>query len=161
MTDSIESTPTPTTPPPTEDLTGKTVEGTVSGITSFGAFVKMENGEDGLVHISEIAHTYVKTVAEFVNLGDKVKVKVLGKNKRGKYDLSFKQVEGNAPPPPPPGRSAFHQHGGRRDRSDRGGAPNSFEDKIDQFLKLSEEKQLDVKRNIQGKQGVKKRKKKI
>lgn len=150
----------PAAEPVQEDLTGKVVDGTVSGITSFGAFVKLENGTDGLVHISEIADSYVKNVVDFVNLGDKVKVKVLGKNKKGKYDLSLKQVEGNKPPAAAVGARPFprfHGRGGKREKP----APNSFEEKIDQFLKRSEEKQLDLKRNIQWKQGVKKRKKTI
>ncbi len=163
-----EQQPTqPTIPAAEEDLTGKIVEGTVSGITSFGAFVKLENNIDGLVHISEIADSYVKNVADFVNLGDKVKVKVLGKNKKGKYDLSIKQVEGNKPPAAaatPMGYPGGYQrrggYGGGRGKREKP-APNSFEDKIDQFLKRSDEKQLDLKRNIQGKQGVKKRKKMV
>ena len=161
MSDELD--PVQNTAAPIEDLSGKIVEGTVSGITSFGAFVKLENGIDGLVHISEIADSYVKTVTEFVNLGDKVKVKVLGKNKKGKYDLSIKQVEGNKPPATAASPMAYRggysgrgfSRGGKRDKP----APNSFEEKIDHFLKRSDEKQLDLKRNIQGKQGVKKRKK--
>ena len=56
---------------------GAVVEGTVTGITKFGAFVSLPDGTSGLVHISEIANTYVNDVNEFLKLGDKVKVRVL------------------------------------------------------------------------------------
>ena len=56
---------------------GAVVEGTVTGITKFGAFVSLPDGKSGLVHISEIANTYVSDVNEFLKLGDKVKVRVL------------------------------------------------------------------------------------
>ena len=56
---------------------GAVVEGTVTGITKFGAFVSLPDGRSGLVHISEIANTYVNDVNEFLKLGDKVKVRVL------------------------------------------------------------------------------------
>ena len=52
---------------------GAVVEGTVTGITKFGAFVSLPDGRSGLVHISEIANTYVNDVNEFLKLGDKVK----------------------------------------------------------------------------------------
>ena len=51
---------------------GAVVEGTVTGITKFGAFVSLPDGKSGLVHISEIANTYVSDVNEFLKLGDKV-----------------------------------------------------------------------------------------
>ena len=51
---------------------GAVVEGTVTGITKFGAFVSLPDGKSGLVHISEIANTYVNDVNEFLKLGDKV-----------------------------------------------------------------------------------------
>ena len=54
---------------------GAVVEGTVTGITKFGAFVSLPDGRSGLVHISEIANTYVNDVNEFLKLGDKVKVR--------------------------------------------------------------------------------------
>lgn len=154
----IENSGSDQAPQAIEDLTGKIVEGKVTGVTSFGAFVKLDNGQDGLVHISEIANVYVNNVADFVNIDDKIKVKVLGKNKKGKYDLSIKKVEENsaASAKPSPSKYSRPMKKGKKDKP----PPNSFEDKIDKFLKRSEEKQLDLKRNIQNKQGIKKRSKK-
>ncbi|NLF45586.1 MAG: S1 RNA-binding domain-containing protein, partial [Syntrophomonadaceae bacterium] len=56
---------------------GKILEGKVQGITTFGAFIELPGGEVGLVHISEIADTYVKDIKEFIREGDQVEVKVL------------------------------------------------------------------------------------
>jgi S1 RNA binding domain protein len=72
---------------------GKVVEGTVSSITSFGAFIQLPEGKMGLVHISEIADTYVKDIKHFIKEKDKVKVKVLSVEKNGKINLSIKQAQ--------------------------------------------------------------------
>ena len=72
---------------------GAVVEGTVTGITKFGAFVSLPDGRSGLVHISEIANTYVSDVNEFLKLGDKVKVRVLAVTPDGKINLSIKKVK--------------------------------------------------------------------
>src|SRR5438094_7790326 len=72
--------------------TGTIVEGTVVKITNYGAFVELPDGRSGLVHIREIADTYVKDVRDYLKEQEKVKVKVLGLNERGKLDLSVKQA---------------------------------------------------------------------
>ena len=56
---------------------GSIVEGVVSGITNFGAFINLPDNKVGLVHISEVADVYVKDVKDFLKEQDKVKVKVL------------------------------------------------------------------------------------
>ena len=72
---------------------GAVVEGTVTGITKFGAFVSLPDGRSGLVHISEIANTYVNDVNEFLKLGDQVKVRVLAVTPDGKINLSIKKAD--------------------------------------------------------------------
>ena len=79
---------------------GAVVEGTVTGITKFGAFVSLPDGRSGLVHISEIANTYVNDVNEFLKLGDKVKVRVLAVTPDGKINLSIKKAEPHGRQPP-------------------------------------------------------------
>ena len=86
---------------------GAVVEGTVTGITKFGAFVSLPDGRSGLVHISEIANTYVNDVNEFLKLGDKVKVRVLAVTPDGKINLSIKKAE------PAPERPNNRPMGGR------------------------------------------------
>jgi S1 RNA binding domain protein len=71
----------------------KLTEGIVVKIVPFGAFVKTDTSEVGLVHISEISDTYVKDVHEFLKEGDKVIVRVIGRNKDGKLNLSIKAAK--------------------------------------------------------------------
>lgn len=72
---------------------GQVLEGTVTGITKFGAFVGLEGGKSGLVHISEVANTFVNDVHDHVQVGQKVKVKVLSLGDAGKINLSIKRAE--------------------------------------------------------------------
>ena len=131
--------------------TGSIVDGKVTGVTNFGAFIELPDRKVGLVHISQIANTYVKDIHTFVKIGDVVKVKVLGLAKEGKYDLSIKQALPDYNP-------EFRPKG--RPTKERP-APGTFEEKINLFLKDSEEKLLDWKRNLQVKQNGGKKKKKI
>ena len=72
---------------------GQVLEGTVTGITKFGAFVGLEGGKSGLVHISEVANAYVSDVHDHVEIGQKVKVKVLSIGEAGKINLSIKRAQ--------------------------------------------------------------------
>lgn len=127
---------------------GTEVEGKVTGLTKFGAFIELPEGKVGLVHISQIADSYVTDITKHLRVGDVIKVKVLGSAKEGKFDLSIKQV----------GKTAW-QAKARRPREEAGRpAPGSFEDKITQFLKQSDEKLQDWKRNLEVKQTGKKKK---
>jgi len=129
---------------------GSEIEGKVTGLTKFGAFIELPEGNVGLVHISQISDNYVTDITKHLRVGDIVKVRLLGMAKEGKYDLSIKQV----------GKPAW-QAKPRRPREDAGRpAPGSFEDKITSFLKQSEEKLVDWKRNLEIKQGGGKKKKK-
>ncbi len=74
---------------------GSIVEGTVSGITNFGAFIELPENKTGLVHISEVADVYVNDVNDFLRQGQKIKVKVLAINENGRIGLSVKQVPEN------------------------------------------------------------------
>ena len=78
--------------------TGGIYEGKVTGITKFGAFVSFEGGKSGLVHISEVANSFVNDVNEHVKLGQQINVKVLSISSEGKINLSIKRVEQNEAP---------------------------------------------------------------
>ena len=82
---------------------GTILEGKVTSITKFGAFVALEGGRSGLVHISEIANTYVNDVHDFLQEGQTVKVKLLA-IKDGKLDLSIKKA---LPAPERPAQRSF------------------------------------------------------
>ena len=71
---------------------GDIVEGVVTKVAKFGAFVDLEDGKSGLVHISEIADTFVKDINNHISEGDEVKVKVLSIDEKGKIALSIKDA---------------------------------------------------------------------
>jgi S1 RNA binding domain protein len=112
------------------------MEGKVTGITNFGAFVELPEGQTGLVHISEIAEVYVKDVKDFLKQNDVVKIKVISVEPKGKIGLSIKQV-----------------HAKPTARAPRKKPEQSFEDKLTRFLKESEERQLNLRRNTDAKRG--------
>lgn len=85
---------------------GSILEGKVTGITKFGAFVSLPEGKSGLVHISEIANSYVNDVNEHLQLGQSVKVKVLNVTEDGKINLSIKKAEDR----PAPARTQMRQN---------------------------------------------------
>lgn len=148
---------------------GTKLEGKVTGITHFGAFVDLSGGVTGLVHISEIADNYVKDVNDHLKLNDVVTVKVINVDKDGKIGLSIKQavdkpVESARPPRAPrtdrPGRDGESGGSGGGYNRERGGrsfkppaSKTSFEDKVSRFLKDSEERISSLKKNTEGKRG--------
>ena len=149
---------------------GSIVDGKVTGITKFGAFVALPEGRSGLVHISEIAHSYVENVSDFLSEGQAVKVKVVSIDEAGRINLSIKKA---TPPPPRPqgftrerqGRSDFrggnrnfggnnhanHQnHPPRQPSQPRSAAPQAtgpadFEARLKQFMQASDSKLSDLK----------------
>ena len=127
---------------------GAIVEGEVTGITNFGAFVQLPEGKVGLIHISEVSNVYVKDVHDFLKEKDKVKVKVLSIDERGKIGLSIKQLTPPPPAPPKPHRPVSHER-----RAPKVAPPVSFEDKLSRFLKDSDDRLLDLKRNTESKRG--------
>jgi len=149
---------------------GAKLEGKVTGITNFGAFVDLSGGVTGLVHISEIADNYVKDVKDHLKLDDIVTVKVINVDKDGKIGLSIKQAIDRPEGQQPPARGGGFQRsggggGGFGGRGGGGGRPfksgsgkpsfgkPSFEDKMSRFLKDSEERISSLKKNTEGKRG--------
>ena len=147
---------------------GSIVEGKVTSITKFGAFVALDNGKSGLVHISEIANTFVNDVHEFLQEGQTVKVLVLAVE-NGKINLSIKRTlprpERPARAPRPSGQAGasarpapqVHAHAGTRAQPLPPSGDQSFEDKLKQFLSLSEGKMADLNRNLDGRRGGRRR----
>lgn len=132
---------------------GKVVDGKVTGITNFGAFVEIENGVTGLVHISEVALGYVKDIAEHLKVGDSVKVKVVSVDEKGKIGLSIKQAIKDRKPvgdKPKTNKSPEEFVWGEKAES----APASFEDMLSKFKQSSDERMHDLKRNIESKRGT-------
>ena len=142
---------------------GSILDGKVTGITKFGAFVALPEGKSGLVHISEIAYSYVNEVSEHLKEGQEVKVKVIGIDQANRINLSIKQVE---PAPQRPARPA--NNGGQRfnNNNNNGGGnrpahqssgrpvgyvrpapkePTDFEDRLKQFMQSSDSKLSELR----------------
>lgn len=135
---------------------GAIVEGEVTGITNFGAFVQLPEGKAGLIHISEVSNVYVKDVHDFLKEHDKVKVKVLSIDARGKIGLSIKQLAPQPAPQPRPQRPQNEnreRRGNMRQQNAKPVTDLTFEDKLSKFLKDSDDRILDLKRNTESKRG--------
>lgn len=146
---------------------GKILSGKITGITKFGAFVELEGGETGLVHISEISLDYVNDINDHVKIGDVVEVKVLPSEKKGKIGLSIKQALKEKLGIDDKTKKPFKKREPRRERSAPPdfsvqpvefsfGSSNedlSFEDKLNKFKQASDEKMHDIKRNMESKRG--------
>lgn len=143
---------------------GSILDGKVTGITKFGAFVALPEGKSGLVHISEIAYSYVNEVSEHLKEGQEVKVKVIGIDQSNRINLSIKQVS------PPPQRAPRPANGERRpfnNNNNNGGGrpyqnhnnnprpagfvrqapkePTDFEDRLKQFMQSSDSKLSELR----------------
>jgi len=133
--------------------TGTIIEGKVTGVTPFGAFVSFGNGKTGLVHISEIALEYVKNINDHVKENDTVKAKILSIDENGKISLSIKQAILAARAEAK--KSARSQTSHRPDDIEwpKKSRPTSFEDMMAKFKQDSDEKLSDMKKGLDSKRG--------
>ena len=166
---------------------GKVYNGKVKGITQYGAFVDIEGGGTGMVHISEIANTYVSDIREHLTEDQDVKVKVIGINEQGKVSLSIKKASENGDAQPRQRR--FDKSQGKFDKNDKGGDKSekfdkgeknserpqrskpviwepkkqippsemTFEDMMSRFKQTSEERMCDLKRSTDRKNGTRRK----
>ena len=136
---------------------GSIVAGKVAKVTNYGAFVDLEGGGSGMIHISEVANTYVKDINDYLKVGDEVTVKVIAINEGGKISLSIKETMDKGP------RQPAGREGGRPQRS---AAPRSwnrpapvpstgdaFEDMLSRYKKSSDDRMSDLKRVIDTRRG--------
>ena len=133
---------------------GSVMEGRVTGIAKFGAFVALPGGKSGLVHISEVANSYVSDVHEHVQVGQTVKVRVLSVSDDGKINLSLKRAleDAEAPQPRPAARrpepsrpASAPQYAGAavRREADGPGSNQDFEDRLKKFMQDSDSRIAD------------------
>ena len=113
--------------------TGAIVEATVTRLVEYGAFVELPEGNSGMIHISEVADSFVKNLEDFLKVGELVKVKILSVNENGKYVLSLKQAA--------------------RSGKQKGDREGGFEGLMDGFLKESKERLSELKKNTEAKRG--------
>ncbi len=114
---------------------GDTVEGVVAKIMPYGAFVDLDGGQKGLVHISQVDRSYVQNVSDFLRENDRVTVKIVGVKDDGRLDLSIKVLQEPDP--------SEHRPVGKQDPE--------FERMLKKFMQRSNERQADIKRNIRSK----------
>jgi len=131
---------------------GSIVEGKVTGITKFGAFVALPEGKSGLVHISEVANSFVSDVHDHVQLGQTVKVRVLNLTEDGKINLSIKRAAENAPAQPAreparrpaaPRQSQPPRPAATRTAADGPSDNADFEDRLKKFMQESDSRIAD------------------
>lgn len=130
---------------------GSVVEGEVTGITNFGAFVQLPEGKVGLIHISEVSNVYVRDIHDFLKEKQKVTVKVVSIDDRGKIGLSLKALMPATPPPQP--KRAPERRQEFVPQKAAAPLPATFEDKLSRFLKDSDDRLLDLRRNTESKRG--------
>ena len=147
---------------------GAIVEGKVTGITKFGAFVALPEGKSGMVHISEVASTFVNDIKDFLQEGQQVKVKIINIDQAGRINLSIKKAQpqeprqqhqrsdrGFAPRQPRFQRSSAPR--GRVQQAPKDPSTMSFEDKLKAFMSDSESRQADVRHATDRKNGSRRR----
>ena len=117
---------------------GNKLKGKVTGVKNFGAFVELPEGKSGLVHISEVADSYVENIAEHLKVGDEVEVKVLTIGDDGKISLSIKKAKERPRKPAPPKVEK---------------KPEDFEKKLSNFLKDREDRLTSIKRQTESRRG--------
>lgn len=131
---------------------GEILEGKVTGITKFGAFIELPDGKTGMVHISEVAPTFVKEITDYVKENQKVKVKVLSIGENGKISLSMKKVIEEEQLKNKPAKTSRPANIDWRDTK-TSSESMSFEDMMSKFKKASDEKMSDLKRATESKRG--------
>lgn len=135
---------------------GAKLQGKVSGITNFGAFIDLGEGKTGLVHISEISNGFVKDIHDVLSVGDEVTVKVTSVGNDGKVGLSIRKAQDQ----PQPEKKPFN----REKRESRPARPQAkgnfsknkkedFDTLMSSFLKDSDDRLSSLKRNTEGKRG--------
>lgn len=146
---------------------GAIVEGKVTGITKFGAFVALPEGKSGMVHISEVASSFVNDIKDFLQEGQQVKVKIINIDQAGRINLSIKKAQPQQERSERPGGYAprqprFQQRSGQAPRGRAQQQPKdpstmSFEDKLKAFMSDSESRQADVRHATDRKNGSRRR----
>lgn len=148
---------------------GKIYDGKVKAITAYGAFVEVvcEEGTrpiTGMVHISEVANTYVSDIRQFLTEGQDVRVKVLQINEQGKISMSIKKALPQEEAAPSQRAPRPQRQQPQREKPvvwapkvQKPDSELSFEDMMSRFKQNSEERMCDIKRNTDRKNGSRRR----
>jgi S1 RNA binding domain protein len=129
--------------------TGDVVTGIVEQIMPYGAFVRLQNGQKAMIHISQLSHKFIKSVDAVLQPQQEIKAKVVKIDERGRIDLSLKAME-EPPAFTAPRTPRFVPSGGS---SASTGNSDDFEKKLSSFMKVSEEKNSLLMNAKNGKSG--------
>ncbi|MDP4151947.1 MAG: S1 RNA-binding domain-containing protein [Bacillota bacterium] len=132
---------------------GMVVDGKITGITKFGAFVALPDGKSGMIHVSEISNEYVKEIRDYVKEGDTVKAKVISIDNEGRISLSIKQLTENKQQKRAP-RPVRVFSGVPDDIDWSRKTETGFEDMMSRFKQDSDEKISAIRRNFESKRGT-------
>ncbi len=133
------------------------LQGKITGLAPFGAFVELEDGRTGLVHISEVSSEYVEDITKHLKVGQSVKVKIMSVDENGKISLSIKKACEDVKKRKPAERKSSQGIGTKAPevfefaQKKKDFENMSFEDKLLKFKQDSDEKIQDLKRNTEGK----------
>ena len=130
--------------------TGDIVTGVVEQIMPYGAFVRLQNGQKAMIHISQLSHRFIKSVDAVLQPQQEVKAKIVKIDERGRIDLSLKALE--EPPALPVQRAPRFMPAASTAPSVSGNS-DDFEKKLSSFMKLSEEKNSMLMNAKNGKSG--------
>lgn len=137
---------------------GTIVEGVVTGLTNFGAFVSLPDNKSGMVHISEVSTEYVKDIKEHLCENQQVKVKILSISDDGKISLSIRRaMETQKPKASKQQRNNRQQNVWQGQTKQASNESMSFEDMMAKFKQDSEEKMSALKRSSDSRYGVSRR----
>lgn len=135
---------------------GEIVDGKVTGVKNFGAFVQMPCGTTGMVHISEVSTEYIPQLSDVLSEGQSVRVKVISVTDEGKVALSIKKADQPlevAPQPKPPRPSRADSGKVWQPKPQAQASNLSFEDMMSRFKTQSEEKISDLRRSTESRRG--------
>lgn len=131
---------------------GNIVEGKITGLANFGAFVDLGNGKNGLVHISEVSDKFIENIKDELEEGQKVKVKIINIADDGKIALSIRKAQENSDKPKSSvaPKKKFEP---KRQTKSRQNENKSFDAMMNSFLKDSEDRLSSIRKNTEGKRG--------
>ncbi|MFD1851197.1 S1 domain-containing post-transcriptional regulator GSP13 [Oceanobacillus bengalensis] len=120
---------------------GQVLDGKVTGIQPYGAFIALDEETQGLVHISEITHGFVKDINEHLTVGDEVKVKVINvDDAKGKVSLSIRATEEAPQKAAPKAKKTTHSAPKQQQDNDNAGF-NTLKDKLQEWIDQSSERE--------------------
>ncbi len=134
---------------------GSVYDGKVTKLAAFGAFVALEDGKSGLVHISQISSSFIRNIGDVLSEGQTVRVKVIGIDERGRLNLSIKEAaeagRGRAVSAPQRGQIITDPPEEYTARAAQG---DSFEEMMTRFKAASNDKMSDLKQSYAAKRGA-------